>query len=356
MDDAQPALDTVFRRTLALAAIVVIVAGLKLAQAILVPLIIALFIAILCAPAFTWLTRHRIPRVLAVLIIMLLVFLLLSGFGAVVGKSVNEFTDELPSYQARWNAIANSMDGWLEGHKIDVAGIEPFKMVNAGSALSMLGGTLKGTLSVLSNGLMVLLIVIFMLLEWSEFPAKLKMAFVDGKRREERATRMGRQVLQYLSLKTLMSLATGASIGIWLAILGLDFVVLWAFLAFALNFIPNIGSVIAAVPAVLLAVVQLGLGKALMVAIGYVVVNMVIGNFIEPAVMGHQLGLSPLVVFLSLIVWGWIWGPVGMLLSVPLTMIVKISMEYNENLKPIAILLGPAPEAAAPVKEPPSED
>jgi hypothetical protein len=110
-------------------------------------------------------------------------FLVLSGFGAVVGKSVDDFTDELPAYQARWNSMTGSMDGWLQEHKIDLAGTEPFKMINAGSVLSMLGGTLKGTLSVLSNGLMVLLIVIFMLLEWSEFPQKLRMAFVDGDQR-----------------------------------------------------------------------------------------------------------------------------------------------------------------------------
>ncbi len=347
--------DTAYRRLVTLAAVVVIIAGLKLAQPILVPMIIALFVAILCAPAFTWLTRHRVPRLAAVLIVMLLVFLVVSGFGAVVGQSVDQFTRELPSYQARWNSISGTMDGWLKGHGIDVAGLEPFKIVDAGSILSMLGGTLKGTLSALSNGLVVTLIVIFLLLEWSDFPRKVRMAFPDGEQREERAALMGRQVLHYLSLKTLLSLATGVAIGIWLAIVGLDFVILWSVVAFALNFIPNIGSVIAAVPAVLLAVVQLGVGKALMVALGYLVVNMVVGNFVEPAVMGHQLGLSPLVVFLSLIVWGWIWGPVGMLLSVPLTMVIKISLEHDENLRWIAVLLGPGKGAKLPAPDPSPE-
>lgn len=348
--------DSVYRKTVALAAVVVIVAGLKLAQAILVPMIIALFVAILCAPAFTWLTRRRVPRLIAVLVIMFFVFLLMSGFGAVIGKSVDQFTDQLPNYQARWNVLANSMDSWLKAKGIETGGIQPFKMIDAGSALSMLGGTLRGTLSAVSNGFMVILIVIFLLLEWSDVPNKVMRAFPDGERRRARAEMMGRQVLHYLSLKTLLSLATGVAIGIWLAVVGLDFVILWAVVAFALNFIPNIGSVIAAVPAVLLAMVQLGLGKALFVALGYLVVNTVIGNFIEPSLMGHQLGLSPLVVFLSLIVWGWIWGPVGMLLSVPLTMLIKISLENNPNLRWIAVLLGPGQEVHASGQPPAPDD
>ena len=337
-----------------MAAAVVVIAGLKLAQAILLPMIIALFVAILCAPLFTWLTRHRVPRLVAVLIIMVLVFLVVSGFGAVVGNSVDQFTEQLPTYQARWNHLANSMDGWLKANGIETGTIQPFKMINAGSALSMLGGTLKGTVSAVSNGFMILLIVIFMLLEWSDFPKKVMLAFPDGERRRERAEVMGRQILHYLSLKTVLSLATGLAIGIWLAVVGLDFVVLWAVIAFALNFIPNIGSVIAAIPAVLLAVVQLGWGKALMVALGDLAVNTVIGNFIEPALMGHQLGLSPLVVFLSLIVWGWLWGPVGMLLSVPLTMMIKISLENDDSLRWIAVLLGPGESPPPPPK--PSAD
>jgi len=130
-------------------------------------------------------------------------------------------------------------------------------------------------------------------------------------------------------------------LGLWCWILGVDFPVLWGLLAFLFNFIPNIGSILAAVPPVLLALVQFGIGRTLAVAGGYVAVNMVVGNVIEPMVFGRKLGLSNLVVFLSLVFWGWIWGPVGMLLSVPLTMVVKLALEHSEQYHWVAVLLGP---------------
>ena len=145
---------------------------------------------------------------------------------------------------------------------------------------------------------------------------------------------------RYLALKTLFSLATGVVIGIWLAVLGVDFALLWGLLAFLLNFVPNIGSIIAAIPAIFLAFIQLGWGPALLTCLGYIVVNVVFGSILEPKFMGRRLGLSTLVVFLSLVFWGWVLGPVGMVLSVPLTMIVKIAMESNEDTRWIAILLG----------------
>jgi predicted PurR-regulated permease PerM len=142
-----------------------------------------------------------------------------------------------------------------------------------------------------------------------------------------------------MMIKTLTSLATGILIAIWLAIIGVDFPVLWGVVAFALNFVPNIGSIIAAIPAILLALIQLGIFPALHAAIAFLVVNLVIGNAIEPRIMGKGVGLSTLVVFLSLVFWGWVLGPIGMLLSVPLTMIVKIGLENNEGTQKIAVLL-----------------
>ena len=162
-----------------------------------------------------------------------------------------------------------------------------------------------------------------------------------------RWTRMTDDVNRYLGYKTAISLATGVLLGLWGWILGVDFPVLWGLLAFLLNFIPNIGSVLAAIPPVLLALVQFGLGRAVAVGAGYVAVNMVVGNVIEPMVFGRKLGLSNLVVFLSLISWGWIWGPVGMLLSVPLTMVVKLALEHSEQYHWVSVLLGPSSDAEA---------
>jgi AI-2 transport protein TqsA len=124
-----------------------------------------------------------------------------------------------------------------------------------------------------------------------------------------------------------------------LSLIGVDFAPTWGLLAFLLNFIPNIGSIIAAVPAILLALIQLGLPSALLTLLGYLVVNITIGNFLEPRVMGRSLGLSTLVVFLSLLFWGWVLGPIGMVLSVPLTMTAKIALAVNEDTRWLAVLL-----------------
>jgi predicted PurR-regulated permease PerM len=144
---------------------------------------------------------------------------------------------------------------------------------------------------------------------------------------------------------------TGLVIWLWLTLIGVDFAALWAMLAFLLNFVPNIGSVIAAIPAVLLALVQLGPGPALLTMVGYMVVNVVIGSLIEPKIMGRGLGLSTLVVFVSLVFWGYVLGPAGMLLSVPLTMVLKIALDSNPQTRPAAILLGPEIEARLPRRQ-----
>jgi predicted PurR-regulated permease PerM len=145
-----------------------------------------------------------------------------------------------------------------------------------------------------------------------------------------------------------MSLVTGAIIAIALALMGVDFPLLWGALAFLLNFIPTIGSIIAALPPLLLSLVQLGPWYALGVMILFLAVNMIIGNILEPALTGRQLGMSPLVVFGSLLFWGWVWGPVGMILSVPLTMIIKIILENTQDMRWVAALLDAGPRPARP--------
>jgi len=176
-----------------------------------------------------------------------------------------------------------------------------------------------------------------MLLEISMFIKKMKLIDRKSLRRMDNVMH---NMNTYFGTKTITSIATGVLIAIALAIIGVDFPLLWGFLAFLLNYIPNIGSIIAAIPVVLLALVQLGVTSAIEVAVVFLIVNGVIGNIVEPKLMGKNLGLSSLIVFVSLIFWGWILGTVGMLLAVPLTMTIKIIFDSMDETKNIGLLMG----------------
>jgi predicted PurR-regulated permease PerM len=189
---------------------------------------------------------------------------------------------------------------------------------------------------------------IFILLEASNFPYKIRRISGTSDASMLRINTYINTVKRYIFLKTIISLGTGVFVSVWLAVFGVDQYVLWGLLAFLLNFVPNIGSIIAAVPAVLVAMIQGGLELAMWATVGYVIVNVVVGNVVEPKVMGHGLGLSSLVVLLSMVFWGYILGPVGMLLSIPLTMMVKIGLEGNEKTRWVSILLGPDEEPPEP--------
>ena len=320
------------------ASAVVLLAGLKAAQSLLIPFLLALFLAIICAPVVSWLARHRVPVGAAVLMVMLVLLALFSGFGAVVGGSVNEFATFASQYQGRFDELVATLSAWLEAHKIDTGSLDAVSMLQPGRLMNLLGGALRSLAAVLSNLFLILLTMIFLLLEAASLPAKMQ-AIGGGRFDLEQLRKIVTQVQRYLAIKTATSLVTGVLIGVWTAVVGLEFAVVWGLLAFLLNYIPNLGSIVAAVPAVFLALVQEGVAYAALVAIGYVLVNVGIGNFAEPYLMGRIAGLSTLVVFLSLVFWGWMWGSIGMLLSVPLTMILKILFENTDDLRWVAILL-----------------
>ena len=207
--------------------------------------------------------------------------------------------------------------------------------------MKLVASMLNSLGNLLTNGFLILMTAIFMLLEATSIPAKLRTISGDRESSLESFDKFVNDVKNYMAIKTLISLFTGAVVAVFVFMMGLDYPLLWGMLAFALNYVPNIGSIIAAVPAVLLAVIQIGLVKAMIIATGYVVINLVMGSVIEPRFMGKSLGLSTMVVFLSLLFWGWILGPVGMLLSVPLTITAKIALDSREESRWIAVLLGP---------------
>ena len=338
------------RVLLTLAALIVVIAGLKAAQTILIPVLLALLLAILASPAVFWLRARRVPTVVAVLLVVLVLLGVFTAFGAAFGRSINGFMDAAPRYQERVDALGMSVRAWLEAQGVDVARIDTSEVFQPGAFIGFLGRGLTALLSTLSNTFVVTLILVFMLLEAAGLPVKMRAAMGKSDADLSRFSKAAWEIQKYLGMKTAISAATGLLIGGWVAVLGLDFALTWGFLAFLLNFIPSIGSIIAAVPAVLLALVQLGVTKAILVAAGFVVVNVVLGNLVEPQLMGRTLGMSTLVIFLSLVFWGWLWGPVGMFLSVPLTMILKIGMENSRDLKQVAIMLDSAAAAAERLK------
>lgn len=207
--------------------------------------------------------------------------------------------------------------------------------------MRLVAGMLNGLGNLLANSFLIFLTVIFILLEASSFPAKLHAILDNAESSLAHFEKFTTDVQRYLAIKTSTSLLTGIAIMLWLMTVGVDYPPLWGLLAFMLNYIPNIGSIIAAIPTILLALIQLGIGAAVWVTLGYLVVNNIVGNIIEPKFMGRGLGLSSLVVFLSLVFWGWVFGPVGMFLSVPLTMTVKTALGSSEETRWIATLLGP---------------
>jgi predicted PurR-regulated permease PerM len=207
---------------------------------------------------------------------------------------------------------------------------------------------LSGLGSALSNIFLILLTVAFILVEAESFPVKLKAAFGRRQLGVRPFMQFIDDINHYVVVKTGVSIGTGILTGVWLAVLGVDYPVLWGFLSFLLNYVPNLGVVIAAVPPVLLALIQYGFTKALLVAVGYLAVNIVVGTFMEPRIVGRGVGLSTLVVFLSLVFWGSIFGLVGMVLCVPITMTLKFALENNEQTRWLAVLLGREPSTRPP--------
>lgn len=329
------------------AAFVVVVAGMQAAREIVVPFLMACFVAILCGPPVAWLVRRRVPRGGA----MTLVLLSVVGVGGLVmagaWSSVRKLAALMPSYKERLaqelEVLKQSIDGWDVPFKdhLQVSPASLLESVDPGKALDLMA-TFTGQLGGLfGNAFLILLLVIFLLVESSGIRHKVGRPGSDSEASLQRFDHALTEINRYMGLKTLVSLITGVSVAVWLAILGLEFPLLWGMSAFLLNFVPNLGSILSAVPPVLLGFLQAGTPLAGGVALAFVVINVLVGSVLEPRLLGRGLGLSTLVVFLSLVVWGWVLGPVGMVLSVPLTMTIKIILESSPGGRVWAGWLGP---------------
>ncbi len=328
------------------AAFVVIVAGMKAAESMLVPFLLSLFIAIIFTPPLGWLQKLGVPNVLAIILVIGVIVVLGIIMGLVVGSSIQNFKADLPLYSERLQSMSAGLQTWVANtFGVDINPTQWRESVNPSRALAIAGNTLAGFGNVMTNAFMILLTTVFILAEEVGFSDKFRYAYRDSDKTLTAIHRFTSSVNRYIAIKTALSFITALLVYFWLLFFKVDYPIMWAMLAFLLNFVPTLGSILAAIPPVLLALVQLGPSTAALTGLGYLLVNVIIGNVVEPRMMGKGLGLSALVVFLSLVFWGWVLGPVGMLLSVPLTMTVKIALESFVHTRWLAIMLGSGKEA-----------
>ena len=330
------------RILLGIIAVILVIGAIREASSLVVPMLLALFAALVAAPVVGWLREKGAPTWLAVVSVVLIAIVIVTAFGGLAGGSVQDFSAKVPGYQQQLNDRLTSLKTLLGDRGDEVIGalIDAF---DPAKAMSLAANLLNGIRGALTNAFLIVFTMILLLFDMASLPEKLEAAIPNSKSVLRYVYTVEESLTRYMGIKTVISLATGVLIGLFLAILGVDFPVLWGLLAFLLNFIPNIGSILAAIPPVLLASIQFGPGKALIVAAGFVAVNVVIGNLIEPRLTGQGVGLSTLVVFLSLVFWGWVLGTVGMLLAVPLTMSLKIALESRPETRWVAVLMGAAP-------------
>ncbi|NAW34222.1 AI-2E family transporter [Halomonas alimentaria] len=343
---------------LGLAALVVIVAGMRAGASLLVPMLLAAFIAVICTAPVLWLNRHGLGLRLSVWLTLIVIGGVISLLGVLLVNSFGTFVDALPGIEQK---LYDYYLGLLDGLSRLGLAIDTERLAELLDA-EQLGGWIPALIGEVGNLLMqsvvVGLLAVFMLFETLNFRDKLSRALANPAPSLDRFSEFSLTLKRYLAVKTVVSLVTGALVWVACLLVGVDFPLLWAVLAFALNYIPNIGSAIAAVPPVMLLLVspQGGLIDALLLASAYLGINFLIGNIVEPRMMGKALGLSTFVAFLSLVVWGWVFGAVGMLLSVVLTMTLKIALDSHPQTRWIAHLLGPGDEPALVAADrPPSE-
>lgn len=323
------------RFVLYLVAFSVVITIMREARPVIVPVAFALFLAMLGSPAMRWLRRQKVPSGLAATLVVLAMMGLLVVTIGIITTSLQQLSARVPVYQVEFDARVNEM---LADSDATWSVRDVLDTVDPASGMGFLVGVLTDVLGVLGNMFLILVIAAFMLIEGDVFPAKLAAAFGASPRREAIIHRFIISVTHYAALKTVVCFATGLTAGLFCWTIGVDLPLLMGFLAFVLNYIPNIGSWIAGIPAVLLAFVMLGPKWALVTAFGYLVINLVISNVMEPRIMGRGLDLSPLVVFLSVMASGWVLGPVGVILSIPIVMSVRFALEAIPSTRHLSVL------------------
>lgn len=340
---------------LVLASLVIVVAGLKAAQNFFLPVLLAFFVATVSYPITRWLTNRRVPSPIAVIITVMVDFAFIVGvvlLGVVLMQDLQSkwkqkyATQIYEQVSSGSEALAIKLEGiGVEDAKVKIQtalenNLANLQEIRFEKVWDLGTGVLGQVLGFFGVAVIFLILTIFMLSEAEMFSRRLEALHQADGPNISRMLNATKDIQRYLAIKTVISLATGILAGLLCWAAGLDFYILWGIIAFALNFIPVVGSLVAGIPPVILALLVAGWPNAILVAGGYLLINNFLGNFLEPILVGRRFGISTLVVVISVMFWGWVWGPLGMLLAVPLTMTLKVFLDGSDELRWLGVAIG----------------
>jgi AI-2 transport protein TqsA len=352
------------RVMLFLAATVVVLVGLRLGAPILNPILFAVVLTLLFSPVYSWLLRRGLPTSLALVLMLVILIILFVGLSFILGASIVRFTERVGFYTTQLNGQLDSLDALLE--RSGLSNVDVRDVVKPSALTGALSAVLSGISGFLSNLFLVLMIMLFLLGEGPAMMNRLRASTGRDNPQVARLTAVGQSVVLQFGLRAIVNLVTGAGVTILLLVLGVDFALMWGILTFFLSFVPYIGLVLAVTPAVVLALAEFGVSRAVLVIVGVIVINILAENVLSPMMMGRGLNISPTIVFLSFVFWAWLLGGPGAFLALPITLFVAVMFDTFPETRWLAGLIGvsgaqigaadsAAPDATIPDAEAESE-
>src|SRR5215212_8502198 len=331
---------------LALAATIIVVAGMRLGAPVLTPTLFAVVLSLLFSPIYAWLKQHGLPAPLALLVMLVglsVLFVALFGFLSV---SIGRFTGRLAFYTTQLDIRTDEIQRLLEG--LGISNLDLRDVVNADAIVGALGSVLSGLGGFLSDLFLILMITLFLLGEGPVMMERLRASVAPDNPQFARLTVVVRGVIRQLGLRAITNFVIGTGITVLFWVLGVDFPLLWGVLAFFLSFVPYIGLPIAAAPGVLLASAEFGLGRAVLAILGVVVINQLAEYGLDPFLLSRGLQLSPAVVFLSFTLWAWLLGAPGAFLAMPITLLLAAMFDTFPETRWLASLMATRPATDDP--------
>ena len=344
---------SLFRVIVALAAAVVVLVGMRLAAPILNPILFAVVLALLFSPLYSWIRRRGLSTPLALVIMLVFVGAIFAGLFFTLGTSISRFTERLSFYTSQLDVRLDDLDALIE--RLGISNVDLKEVVKPGALADALGVVLSGIAGFLSDLFLILVIMLFLLAEGAAMMDRLRASVPEGNAQVAGLIEVGHNVVRQFGLRAVVNLVTAIGVTVLLVVLGVDFPLLWGILTFFLSFVPYVGLFIALSPAVVLALAEFGLSRALVVIVGVTLINIVAENVLSPMLMGRGLNLSPTVVFLAFILWAWVLGGPGAFLAVPITLFVIVMLETFPETRWLASLMG-ATSAPASGAGPPGAD